>query len=104
MFSAEDAQLGGQGLALADLLAAFTDSQPSITKNKYGGKCPNCGLTYSSFKSSGRLGCSECYEAFRNELVPLLGRLQGSTGHVGKAPHTGKKKKGIVKNPINPLK
>jgi len=49
-------------------------------------QCPKCGLVYSNFKETGRLGCSECYPTFRSQLRPLLRRVHGSTKHVGKAP------------------
>ncbi|MGI6566729.1 MAG: UvrB/UvrC motif-containing protein [Limnochordia bacterium] len=49
-------------------------------------RCPNCGHAYGQFKESGRLGCSECYEEFKGEIVPLVRRIQGSVGHTGKAP------------------
>jgi protein arginine kinase activator len=54
-------------------------------------KCPNCGLTYQNFRKLGRLGCSECYEAFKKELGPLLKRIHGSDRHVGKVPLKGGK-------------
>ena len=49
-------------------------------------QCPRCGLVYSNFRETGRLGCSECYTTFRTQLRPLLRRIHGSTKHVGKAP------------------
>ena len=85
LFTMEDMPLGEQQFALADLLAGFTDMPSSIKEKKFVKKCPNCGITYSDFKSSGRLGCSECYKSFRNQLMPLLKKLQGSTQHSGKA-------------------
>lgn len=48
--------------------------------------CPNCGLAYGQFKESGRLGCSDCYDQFKGEILPLLRRIQGSVGHTGKTP------------------
>lgn len=51
-------------------------------------RCPGCGLTYSEFKSKGRLGCANDYEVFRGELLRLLERVHGATEHVGKAPRT----------------
>jgi protein arginine kinase activator len=48
--------------------------------------CPRCGLTYGEFRRAGRLGCAECYRAFRAELVPLLRRIHGATGHRGRLP------------------
>lgn len=48
--------------------------------------CPACGLTAGQFKRSGRLGCAKCYEAFREELIPLLRKIHGSAHHTGKVP------------------
>ncbi len=52
-------------------------------------QCPRCGLQYSSFKETGRLGCSECYTAFQFQLRPLLRRIHGDTRHRGKTPAHG---------------
>ena len=49
-------------------------------------KCANCGLSYADFRKMGRLGCGECYRAFRKYLLPLLKRIHGSTQHLGKSP------------------
>ena len=67
---------------LADLGGQFTKTQKETTKIK----CPRCGLTYEDFKKIGRLGCGECYSAFREALLPLLKRIHGSTQHYGKSP------------------
>jgi protein arginine kinase activator len=48
--------------------------------------CPQCGLSYAEFRRTGRLGCGECYEAFGDELMPLLRRVHGCTEHVGRFP------------------
>ncbi|MBZ0255827.1 UvrB/UvrC motif-containing protein [bacterium] len=50
--------------------------------------CPQCGLSYSAFKESGRLGCSSCYEVFAEQLKPLLQKVQKDFTHKGKAPRT----------------
>lgn len=79
-----------QHFGIGDLLAALSDveaAQPAGTAgipSKH--KCPNCGLTYEDFKKIGRLGCGDCYAAFRANLVPLLKRIHGSTQHIGKYP------------------
>jgi protein arginine kinase activator len=49
-------------------------------------KCDQCGLTYREFKDSGRLGCSGCYNAFKEQVKPLLRRIHGSNVHIGKSP------------------
>jgi protein arginine kinase activator len=49
-------------------------------------QCPSCGLTFAQFSQIGRLGCSECFSAFDEQLAPLLRRIHGSTRHTGKVP------------------
>ena len=73
---------------LADLLAGLADlgGQFAKTKKETKIKCVRCGLTYEDFKKVGRLGCGECYQAFREALTPLLKRIHGSTQHYGKSP------------------
>lgn len=51
-----------------------------------GPVCPQCGMSYSGFRRSGRLGCGACYDAFSDELRPLLRRVHGSTRHSGRVP------------------
>lgn len=58
----------------------FSDETP-IKK-----ECPACGTTYEEFRRSGLVGCAECYNAFRAEIIPMLGYLQRSAHHVGKVP------------------
>lgn len=73
---------------LADLLAGLADigSQFTKTEKETKIKCLRCGLTHEDFKKIGRLGCGECYSAFREVLLPLLKRIHGSTQHYGKSP------------------
>jgi len=76
-----------QHFGLADLLAGLSDlGQQFESVGKAKLKCPNCGLTYEDFRRIGRLGCSECYEAFKDSLEILLKRIHGSTQHLGRAP------------------
>ncbi len=49
-------------------------------------QCSQCGLKYSDFLKTGRLGCPICYEDFGAQLRPILRRVHGSVRHVGKAP------------------
>jgi protein arginine kinase activator len=48
--------------------------------------CPVCGISFLEFRNSGRLGCSHDYDAFRDELMPLLENIHGETQHGGKVP------------------
>lgn len=49
-------------------------------------RCEVCGLTYDEFQSSGKLGCAHCYEAFSEQLKPLLLRVHGRSQHAGRVP------------------
>lgn len=76
-----------QQFGLADLLAGLVDfEKPNQEKESMTIKCKNCGLTYADFRKIGRLGCSECYSAFKKYLVPLIKKIHGSIVHFGKSP------------------
>jgi protein arginine kinase activator len=49
-------------------------------------QCTSCGLLYSTFRETGRLGCATCYESFVEPLQPLLRRIHGNLSHVGRSP------------------
>lgn len=91
-----------QQFGLSDLLAGMAEyGKPSKEDEPANAKCPNCALTYADFKKVGRLGCGECYTAFKRYLAPLLKRIHGSSQHTGKAafspanPPSPKKKEGL---------
>lgn len=84
-----------QHFGIADLLAALSDTEktpaapgaaPAPTPKM---RCAQCGMTYEDFKKIGRLGCGDCYTAFKSSLAPLLKRIHGSTVHIGKTPDPG---------------
>lgn len=76
-----------QQFGLADLLAGLSDFGKQIkTEDTAKLQCSNCGLSYEDFRKLGRLGCSECYNAFRGHLASLLKKIHGSTQHLGKRP------------------
>ncbi|KPK97047.1 MAG: hypothetical protein AMJ95_11130 [Omnitrophica WOR_2 bacterium SM23_72] len=77
-----------QQFGLSSLLAGMAEVEKPAAKEKEsaGIKCPNCQLTYADFKRIGRLGCGECYTAFKRFLAPLLKRIHGSNQHFGKSP------------------
>jgi protein arginine kinase activator len=65
--------------------------------------CPGCGLSYAEFKRQGRLGCGKCYEAFRDQLIPLVRRIHGAVQHVGRTA-TGGRKQAQVKMTVQKLR
>lgn len=57
-------------------------------------RCPGCGLDYEEFKKTGLLGCSQCYEIFKDRLDPIIRRIHGNIQHTGKVP---KRTGGIIR-------
>ncbi len=61
-----------------------------------GKACPSCGTTMAQFRSTGLLGCADCYTAFRGELVEAVRGMQGIRGevrHTGKRPESSAEEK-----------
>lgn len=65
--------------------------------------CPKCKSTYTRFRNISKFGCHECYETFKDQVYPLVKRVQGSTEHLGKIPKRAAGPMRIRKN-INQLK
>ncbi len=49
-------------------------------------ECPHCGIKFVEFRNTGRLGCPQDYDSFREELLPLLENIHGEVRHCGKVP------------------
>jgi protein arginine kinase activator len=49
-------------------------------------ECPHCGIKFVEFRNTGRLGCPQDYQVFRDELLPLLENIHGEVRHCGKMP------------------
>lgn len=69
-------------------------NQASENQIAYEPVCKNCGLTFTEFRKTGLLGCSECYKNFDSALEPIIKRVQGNVEHNGKIP--GKLGKDII--------
>ncbi|ABS20449.1 UvrB/UvrC motif-containing protein [Bacillus cytotoxicus] len=77
-----------------DLLAGLLNGGPATfgqKENTFSStkvlRCPECKMTYEQFAKVGRLGCSSCYETFKDQIKPMLKRLHGGhTNHSGKVP------------------
>ena len=77
--------------SISDILGNLLDVKPATPSSPSKAsqlRCPECGITYSEFKSKARLGCAHDYEVFRTELVRLLEKIHGATTHAGKTPQT----------------
>ena len=49
-------------------------------------RCPGCGMRLVQLRREGRVGCAQCYETFRKQVVPLLKRVHGASEHTGSRP------------------
>ena len=56
-------------------------AMPSLTAEQ---RCPVCGSDFRSIADSGKVGCPECYRAFKARLAPTIQRIHGNTIHCGK--------------------
>lgn len=54
--------------------------------------CPVCKTTLREFKSTGKLGCPNCYEMFREEIAGVLKRIAPFESHKQETIKTQKSK------------
>ena len=89
-------------LSLTNMLASMFGE--SISSGKpISKRCECCGASFSDIAQSGRVGCSECYNTFRQELMPSLNRLHGKAVHIGNVPYEQKPEE-TVQDKIKKLK
>lgn len=50
------------------------------------GRVCACGATEAEIRRTGRPGCAQCYQTFRDLFLPMARRIHGSAQHVGAAP------------------
>lgn len=75
---------GPTNFPLTDFLAQMGEDVEQGEEEMEDRACGFCGLTFSDFKETGRLGCPHCYATFEAYLRNLLRRIHGGTHHVGK--------------------
>lgn len=78
---------------LAGILSGILESRKSADKSEEDISaefdelvCSDCGTTYAEFRKGGRMGCAECYKAFREPLDSLLLKVHGNLQHAGRMP------------------
>jgi protein arginine kinase activator len=54
--------------------------------------CPNCGVSYQKFRSTGKFGCPEDYECFGQQVIQLLEKIHHKVQHTGKVPQRASRK------------
>lgn len=96
-----------EGYSLHNLLTGLFNFDSAMMESKQSNsykqvkelKCPQCGMSLSTFKQVGKFGCATCYDTFSGRIDPILRRVHsGNTKHYGKIPkrkggdlHTKKK-------------
>lgn len=76
------------GFSLADLLAKNFAVPEDVTHPAGAADlaCKTCGCSAKDFKKTGRLGCSDCYQALSSIIMPILAGVHRGTEHHGKIP------------------
>jgi protein arginine kinase activator len=72
-------------LSLTDFLLGG-DQQQTPALSFEDRSCSFCHARWSDFNKMSRLGCSSCYEAFAEELKPVLASMHKGSRHIGKVP------------------
>ncbi len=78
--------LDGFGALLSGLAGFDAFRGPTQTTSKNVKSCPVCKSTIKTINENGKLGCSECYVTFIDELRPLLRKIHGNCVHNGAMP------------------
>lgn len=74
-----------ENFALTDFLAQMSpEGQGTPSRESADRSCSFCGLAFSEFKETGRLGCPHCWSSFEGELRGLVRRIHGGSQHLGK--------------------
>lgn len=85
---------------ITSMIGSFADPFSNLHDDLFGGffgiplqkaisaqkKCQSCGVTYAEITKYGKVGCPACYTAFREELMPTLRSIHGTTTHTGNVP------------------
>lgn len=76
------------GFDMANPIGYLTNVFPQIKYNAAPPTraCPVCGTSLGEILHKGKVGCSECYRAFKSELLPTLSSIHGNVNHIGKIP------------------
>ena len=62
-----------------DMFSAFADFMPFEQVQDI--TCPVCKTTLREFKNTSKLGCPNCYDAFREEISNIIGRIAPYSTH-----------------------
>ena len=69
-----------------EFLTQLVQSQSGAVDEEKDLTCPQCGMTYRKFRSTGKFGCPNDYSVFKKGLLHLLEKIHGNLEHKGKVP------------------
>lgn len=61
-----------------NVFSSFLGENAGIYKTT---RCECCGSSFNDIKRSGKAGCSNCYETFKDEILPTLNLIHGTIKH-----------------------
>lgn len=73
-------------MSLSDVFGGLADDESEAGKAVSEKVCPKCGITYNRLLSSGKFGCSKCFDTFDRDISSLLKNIHGHDEHTGKVP------------------
>lgn len=81
-----------------------TVQQSALVGQGDAARCTFCSSSFRDFKSTGRLGCAHCYDAFEMSLRELLRRVHGNSRHVGRKYEVPAGDEGTTVGTVNELR
>ena len=81
---------GGLALGISDLIGSVLGAPGA--KAEAAPRCECCQSTFADIARSGKAGCAQCYETFREQLLPSIQRIHGKTKHVGRVPQAASRR------------
>jgi protein arginine kinase activator len=73
-------------LSISNLLTGLVDFKDKTEAEQQNITCPKCRQTLLNFRKYQKLGCSECFTAFAQEIKSILRRVNSESRHKGKYP------------------
>jgi len=78
-----NSKLSNFTISISEMLTFLDNKEVLEPGSSY---CANCGFSLAEYRSSGKLGCPDCYKHFRDFLSPILLSIHGEKKHIGKIP------------------
>ena len=64
----------------------FASGLAGENESQAPGRVCSCGATEAEIRRTGRPGCAQCYQTFRDLFLPMVRRIHGAAQHMGASP------------------